>query len=177
MSMTISTARFRGDFQWNAQQPYSTGVTDANLSSALNSFFYSFEEGTGSGQVNLLHEVVFYIATGGTQVFDLWSFTEMATATTTGFQAIKFMVVSLEANDSEITASSVVASKDASNGWQGFWSTGDGKQSVYANFPYVTGNAGTGVPVTNTNRNLLITNADGTNIAFVRLFLAGIRKP
>lgn len=177
MSMTISTARFRGDFQWNAQQPYSTGVNDANLSSSLSSFAYTFTQGTGSGQVDLLHEVVLHVAAGGTSTFDLWNFTEMATATATGFQAVKFLVIGLGANASNVTASQVIASKDASNGWQGFWSTGSGNQSIYPNFPYTIGNVGSGVPVSNTNKSLLITNSDVSNIAYVRIFLAGIRKP
>jgi hypothetical protein len=172
MSISIKQFTQKLTLSWTIADALATGNA-ANLSSTKSKFSTAFTFGVGDGQVDTLHEQVITLAPSANTTIDLTTLADMITGDAFAFDVVKMIIVTID-TVAGVTASKIVMEPGASNGWKGFWETTSWKQSVWANGGYIAVSPLAGVDVSSTEKTLKFTNADSTNAAKIRLFLAGI---
>jgi hypothetical protein len=174
--MTNLTVSASNALTWTAKQSLGTGLTDSKISSTDNSNTVAITAGTSTGQADLVHEKVIELAASGNATFDLSSFAELGSGTTVGFQKVKALQITLEANADESTqATSILVEPNDINGWLGLWKATTSGEYLYKDGALVMLEPKTGITVDSTHKILKFTNQDATNKATLRITVVGIK--
>jgi len=139
-------------------------------------YVVSFTHGTGAGACNLYVCQQRTLAASTSETLNLFDGSLVGIAReATGFATIKFIQVFLIPNPSGATGATSITIGNAAADVQALWFGGDTHTaSVFKDGPAFQQGDPTGKTVDNTNKNLLITNADGTNAATYQILIAGL---
>jgi len=178
-TLTAATLTAKTSNRITASKPVPGSVANSalaplSLSEDLETSF-TLAFGTGSGQANHVVRQDRQLAAGASETLDLFAgLTDIFGVASTGFTNLKYLKIEQVANPSGTNGSGLTIGNAAADQFVGWFGAAAHTHALeYGGMPYVAGSAG-GKTVSNTVKNLKITNADGSNAITYRITAIGV---